>query len=193
MRKLVLALVGLSLFSAAPVAHAGSFEDEVLTELNYARANPRSYARELRRYDAAYERDRGWDDPEAVEDAVDFLMRQRPLAPLRRDRGLEAAAALHADAQGPRGGVGHGASGSLSRRLQSQGVYAGLAAEAISYGQPTPRDVVRQLIIDSGVPNRGHRRDIFNGAYEFAGVACGRHARYSAMCVINFTGVVMRR
>jgi len=194
MRTTALALLGLILMAAsAPPARADGFEEGVLAEINYARTHPASYARELRRHDAAYDRDAGYDDPDAVEDAVDFLMRQRPLPALRRDGQVAAAAAQHADAQGPRGSIGHGAAGSLGRRLQSQGIYAGLAAEAISYGQPTPRDVVRQLVIDSGVPNRGHRRDIFSTAYQSAGVACGRHARYGDMCVIDFTGAVMRR
>ena len=194
MRLAAVAFLGLSLLAAAPrAARADTFEDEVLAELNFARANPTKYARELQRHDAAYDRDDRYADPEAVEDAVDFLMRQPPLPPLRREAQVAAAAAAHADAQGPRGGLGHGAPGGLGRRLQSRGVWAGLAAESISYGQSTPRDVVRQLVVDSGVPNRAHRRDVFSPAYQVAGVGCGRHTAYGAMCVIDFAGALVRR
>jgi hypothetical protein len=77
MAALAFAFLGSCLLAAAAApARADAFEDEVLAEINFARANPDRYARELRRHDAAYERGGAYDDPEATEDAVDFLMRQ---------------------------------------------------------------------------------------------------------------------
>jgi uncharacterized protein YkwD len=180
-------------------AFAGPFEDEVLSELNRVRAHPQQFAAELRRAEIAQARfgdgagPLAQEEPDAVEDAIGFLMRQAPLPPLQRDRRLAAAARSHVATQGPRGDVGHGAPGALGRRLQREGVWAGLAAEEISYGQSTPRDVVRQLVIDSRVPSRGHRRDLFGHAYQAAGVACGEHARWGSMCVIDVAGAIMRR
>ena len=71
-------------------------------------------------------------------------------------------------------------------RLRRDGVRAELAAENIGYGPPTPSDVVRELIIDSGVPGRGHRRNTFHPAMAAAGVNCGPHREYTTMCVIDF-------
>jgi uncharacterized protein YkwD len=133
------------------------------------------------------------EDPAAVDDAIDYLMRERPLPPLARDGRLAAAAREHVARQGPTGDVGHGAPGSMGRRLQSEGVYAGLEAESISYAQRTPRNVVRQLIVDSGVPDRGHRKDLLGHGFQEAGVGCGRDARYGSMCVIDLAGAVVRR
>jgi hypothetical protein len=59
-------------------------------------------------------------------------------------------------------------------------------AENIAYGPPSARDVVRELIIDQGVASRGHRRNIFNATVDTAGVKCGAHKVYGAMCVIDF-------
>lgn len=203
MRPHVFAALGLlaaSLPLGAPTpVRAAGFEDAVLDEINYARANPRDYARELRRdlmRDAGYGDDSYSappEDPDAVADAIDFLARQRPLPPLAPDERLAAAARSHVARQGPRGDVGHGAPGALGRRLQAQGLWAGLEAESISYGQRTPTDVVRQLVVDSGVANRAHRKDLFGVAYQAAGVACGPHAEYGAMCVIDFAGAIVRR
>jgi hypothetical protein len=195
MRATALALlIGIGLPAAA---HANGFEDGVLTELNRLRANPAAYARDLQRSEI---RDEGYgrgganyDDPEAVDDAVDFLMRQAPLPPLSADRRVAAAAQAHVAEQGYRGDVGHGAPGSLGRRLQQEGVWAGLAAETISYGQGSPRAVIRQLVIDSGVPNRAHRKDLFDHNFQVAGVGCGEHAAYGVMCVIDFAGALVRR
>lgn len=172
------------------LAHAADLDDAVLDEINYARAHPADYARELRRApDWAFEQE----EPGAVEEAIDFLERQRPLPPLKADRRIGSAALEHVRLQGPRGEVGHGAAGSLGLRLRAAGVYAGLSAENISYGYDDARQVVRQLIIDSRVAGRGHRRNIFGASYTTAGVACGGHRQWGAMCVIDFAGAVMER
>lgn len=187
MRKL-LAPAALLLSLAAPcAAFADRFEDGVLAELNRARADPAAYAADLARSESAQE------DPADVDEAVAFLRRQSPLPPLRADRRIAGAALEHVEVQGPSGALGHGAAGSLGRRLQGQGVWAGLAAETISYGEGSPRQVIRQLVIDSGVPSRAHRQDLFSRSYQLAGVGCGPHAAYGVMCVIDFAGAVVQR
>jgi uncharacterized protein YkwD len=194
-------LVGpvLLLLAAPSPLHASTFEDAVLAELNRVRGQPQAYARELYREQVTpsrYDEQPGavdQDDPDAVEDAIDFLMHQSPLPPLAPDDRLAAAANAHAASQGPTGEVGHGAPGSLGTRIQRQGLYAGIEAESISYGQRTPRGVVRQLIIDSGVPNRAHRRDLLGRSFQAAGVGCGRHAEWGSMCVIDLAGAIVRR
>ncbi|MBQ1543197.1 CAP domain-containing protein [Caulobacter sp. CCUG 60055] len=180
----------LLLLAAAPAA-AGALEDDVFETLNFVRAHPGDYARELRR-------DAGGlpgQDAEAVEEAIAALSRQPPLPPLLRDDRLDAAAEGHAAQQSARGGVGHvGAGGeTLGQRLRRQGVWAGLTAEDISYGYDNPRAVVAQLVIDSGVQSRGHRKNILNPAYQRAGVGCGPHRTQGAMCVIDFAGVLVER
>lgn len=180
------ALSALACLMFSPSAFALSLDDAVLAELNYARAHPDAYARELRR-----DPDAGG-DPTAREEAIDFVERQPPLAPLESDRRIAAAAGEHSRAQAASGSVGHGAAGDLGRRLRENGVWAGLSAENISYGNDTAMGVVRQLIIDSGVPGRGHRHNIFSANYTLAGVACGPHPEYDVMCVIDFAGAMAR-
>ncbi len=172
------------------LAHAADLDADVLAELNYVRAHPAEYARELRR---APEWAFNQEEPGAVEEAIDFLERQQPLAPLKGDKRLGAAALEHVRVQGPRGDIGHGAAGSLGLRLRAAGVFAGMAAENISYGYDDARAVVRQLIIDSRVAGRGHRRNIFATSYTTAGVACGGHRQWGSMCVIDFAGALMER
>lgn len=178
----ILGAVLLALPAAA--AQAQTLEQAVLDEINHVRANPRAYALELAEGPAPGE------EPGALEDAVADLMRQRPLPPLADDARISAAALAHAAPQGRSGQLGHGAAGSLGERLRRQGVWAGLSAENISYGHRHPRDVVRQLVVDSGVPGAGHRRNILNPSYTAAGVACGDHRVHGAMCVIDFAGAL---
>lgn len=191
-------LFGLSLcalFALPAAVHADAFEDAVIAELNHVRTNPAAAARDLDRYAM----DTGISglsrasrvtiqDAYAVDEAIDFLSSQAPLPALRDDRRIASAADEHVRAQGATGAVGHDAPGRLGARLRGSGVFAGMTGEAISYGQQNPRDVVRQLLIDYGVPDRGHRSLIFSRGYSAAGVACGPHATYGRMCVIDFAG-----
>jgi hypothetical protein len=198
LRQRACAWIGLVVAAAACAAatplRAGEFEDAVLAEVNHVRADPQAYARELRREQAdqiSYDNDPdgiGLEDPDAVEDAIAFLNQEAPQLPLTRDDRLAATAAGYAATQGPTGEVGHGPHGSLARRLSDQHVSAEIAAESISYGQATPQEVVRQLIVDSGVPDRGHRLDLFKPAFQAVGVGCGAHAKWGSMCVLEYAG-----
>jgi hypothetical protein len=129
-------------------------------------------------------------DTAARDEAIEFLLRQAPLPPLTLDDNLSAAAWEHVADQGPAGKVGHdGPAGeAFDARIRRHGVAADLAAENIAYGPSQARDVVRELIIDSGVPSRGHRRNMFHDGLRSAGVACGPHRDYGAMCVMDFAG-----
>jgi len=193
-RGLAVVCAAVALLAPLPAQAADSFEEEVLAVINYARTKPQAFARHLREAETDGATWLG-DEPGALDEAAAFLMRQPPLPPLRWDERLGTAARGHADAQGGTGQEGHvGPRGeTFPQRLQRVGFYAGVTAEGISYGQMSPEDVVRQLIVDSGVRNRGHRRDIFSACYQAAGVGCGEHRRYGAMCVIQYAGAIVAR
>lgn len=76
----------------------------------------------------------------------------------------------------------------MRQRIESHGEWRAEIGENISYGFNDPRQVVIQLIVDDGVRNRGHRINIFNPAFHRVGVACGPHAGYGSMCVMDFAG-----
>jgi hypothetical protein len=187
-------LLGLAA-STAPASASADLNAAVLAEINLARAHPADYARTLGReqgdwrgdWGQGYARNRG----SARDEAVDFLSRQQPLPPLKASRGLAEAAAVLSGRQARSGDEGHDEG--LMQRIQAHGVWSGLVAETISYGQATPANVVAQLIIDDGVPGRGHRRTLFDPTLSHAGVSCGAHPNYGAMCVIDFAGAMVAR
>jgi uncharacterized protein YkwD len=183
------------LLSSFAGARERTLDDGVLYEINLARTQPRVYARALEDAASQSRASGAYDDPAAYSEAVRFLRRQPALPPLSSDSALEHAALSHADFQGRQGGFGHVGRGgeTLGERLHRHGAFAMLMAEDISYGYANPREVVLQLIVDSGVPGRGHRDNIFNPMFREAGVACAPHRVYGAMCVVDFTGTLMRR
>jgi len=179
--------------SAATTAMAGEADDAVLAEVNFARAHPQEYARRLllqpvSTWERGLEQGGSPSDPDAYAEAIEFLMRQTPLPPLQADDKLAAAALEHVAEQGPAGAIGHtGPAGErFDARLKRHGVEAETSGENIAYGPADAADVVRELIIDSGVPSRGHRRNIFYQAFAAAGVSCGPHRDYDTMCVMDF-------
>lgn len=157
----------------------------VLAEIDFARTKPGQFAQILRQ---------GPRTP-ATDEAIGFLEHQAPLPPLTENPALgRVAAALAAD-EGPRGLVGHtGSDGSsTSDRMHRAKVWASIMAEDISVGQTTAAGLVSQLVIDEGVPTRAHRADIFHPLLKSAGVACGPHALYREMCVIDLTSAIVAR
>lgn len=193
----MLALFPLALLLGAAPPGNPALERAVLAELNFARAQPREYAERLRDYRKRFRgkvvyypgNENGLLTQEgvpAVDEAIDFLLRQPPVLPLAPAPLLALAAADHVAEQGPRGATGHISQGGAKPRdrvtRRGGGIYV---AEIITYGPPSAVEVVRQLIIDDAVPGRGHRRIVFAAEMRFAGVGCGPHKAYRVMCVAD--------
>ena len=130
----------------------------------------------------------------ALDEAIVDVERRQPLNPLVPNGRLRASAARLAQEEGPTGVVGHVGPDGLTpgQRMRDAGVWAGITEENISFGQATAAAVVRQLIIDDGVPDRGHRSSIFEPGLTVAGVSCGPHVRYGWMCVIDVAGALVQ-
>lgn len=174
---IILALVGF-----AHVSLAGSTALDVLEEMNLARTNPQRYAQIIAAQEGV---NRLPVNKRAIDETVAFLQKARPLPRLSFSNGLTLAARQHVVVQGSRGGTGHGG---FNHRITKFGRFSGRAGENISYGHSNARSIVVQLIIDHGVPGKAHRKNIFSERFNVAGIACGGHARYGAMCVIDFAG-----
>lgn len=194
----LLFLAALLPASAAPAART-TLEDDLLRQINFARAHPGIIADRLVTY-------RGYFDGlevhfpgnpvtlisregvAPVDEAIAELRAQAPLPPLTASDLLSLAAGDHAAEQGLRGVIGHDSADGSSpgQRVKRRGgdIYV---AETISYGSDTASDVIRQLIVDDGVKSRGHRRILFSIEYHYAGAGCGPHTRYGTMCVVDFS------
>lgn len=197
--KLAAALILSSRVVAAQMP--SEMDRELLTETNLARTNPAAYAAHLEAMLPLFDGDvirrpgsnvglRTNEGPAAVREAIRFLRQQQPLPPMTWADGIWRAARDHVLDQGPSGATGHdGRDGSnMDQRIRRYGTWLSTAAENIDYGSESARDVLISLIVDDGVPSRGHRTTIFNGALRVMGGACGPHSRYRQMCVIDYAG-----
>jgi uncharacterized protein YkwD len=128
--------------------------------------------------------------PSAWNEAIEFLKSQRPLHPLDWSDALEAAAIDHAYDSGPKGRTGHvGSDGSSSAdRVIRHGQWQSVMGENISYGRPIATNIVMQLIVDDGVPSRGHRHNIFKPDFNVVGVGAAPHTVYGCVCVLDYAG-----
>jgi uncharacterized protein YkwD len=180
---------------------ASRLDLEVVRELNRVRADPKGYAAFLRELRALFRDNRivepgriairTEEGPAAVDEAVAYLEQAAPLPSLRLSRGLSRTASDHVLSQGPAGGTGHAPD--LSERLLRYGVYRRCAAENIGYGSEDARRIVIGFLVDDGVPGRGHRGNIMDACFRVVGVACGPHAVYDMMCVLDFAGVFVEK
>jgi uncharacterized protein YkwD len=184
---------------ANTAAGAGLSAEQMLAETNLARTEPARYADHLRKMRSNFTgniyRDPGTavmlvttEGIAALDEAISYLSKQAPLPPLTWSDGLAKAAADLVRDQGQSGKIGHdgGRSGGMQKRIERHGTWTGRIAENIGYGPSTARLMVIELIVDDGVPDRGHRKNIFTRDFAVAGAACGPHRLYRSMCVMEF-------
>jgi len=175
-------------------------ERAVIDEMNLARRDPAAYATFVEQFRAQHlegtifnvdgVRLRTEEGLPAVDEAIAFLKKARRVGVLRPVEGLSKAADDHAKDLGPKGMVGHtGSDGSTTaQRVSRRGRWLKTVGENISFGCRDARRIVVQLIIDDGVPDRGHRENMYNGDFGVVGVAIAPHTTYGTCCVIDYAG-----
>lgn len=179
--------------------YLNDLEKNVLLEMNKVRSNPQKYAElyltELRSYYKGKEliypdhfHKLTEEGVKAVDVCYNYLINKKPVDILMPSERLCKAARDHAIDQGKTGAVGHtGSDGSNpSDRINKYGKYMIVAAENISYGHNIARRIVLTLLVDDGVPSRGHRDNIMRNEFKYAGIAFGSHPEYRYICVIDF-------
>lgn len=194
---------------SAPVAAAqrdySRIESEVLSALNLARANPSAMASQLQQLEAYFTGARfkrpSWpitiqtvEGAPAVREAVSAVRAQRPVPSLTLNSALTKAARDHVTDRARTGNTGHtGSDGSnTATRVARYGTWQTSLSENIDYAPMVHgRDVIESLLIDDGVRDRGHRRNIYEASARLVGIACGPHPKFTATCVIVQAGGMM--
>jgi uncharacterized protein YkwD len=177
-------------------------EQDVLNEINQARAHPDVYAKYLEALKPLFKdkeyrpagrqaivTEEGWT---AVEDAIKYLRAAKPQPPLGISSGLCLAAVSHVKDQSSSGKVGHESqSGVITDRVKTFGTWQGKIAENLSYGNESARDRVLDWLMDDGTPNRGHRNALLSDNFTVVGISCGSHPEFGSMCALPLAGGFM--
>ena len=191
----------LEIYTAKDVWFLDKLEQEVIHELNKVRNDPKRFAEEYMEELRAFFDGKIYTYPgrtpikssEGViplNECIQILKKTDRMPVLNPSEGLTKASFSLADDQQKHGGIGHiSRNGSTPlNRIKRYGEWDICSAEDITYGSFEARQIVIALLIDDGVPDRGHRKNILNPCFHFAGVAFGGHPTYQSMCVIDYAG-----
>ena len=174
-------------------------EQDLLNEINQARANPQLYAGYLEKLKPRFkgkqyttetldvETQEGWN---AVEDAISFLRAAKPVGPLSASEGLYFAASSHVKEQSASGATGHASADKMmiEERVKPFGSWQGDIGENLTYGNESARERLLTWLIDDGFANRNHRKRVMGSNYKVAGISCGPHPEYGSMCALALAG-----
>jgi uncharacterized protein YkwD len=198
----ILFLMSLSfpILALGEATYLSALEKTVVNEMNLARTSPKAYLSLLDQFKKYYDGKLlklpgetpilTKEGKRAVTEAIRSLRSQKPVPHLIPSKGLSLGAKDHLRDLRTSGAFQHkGSDGSQAwDRVNRYGTWQKIIGENISLGHTKARHIVMTFIIDDGIPNRGHRKNIFNPDFRLVGVACGDHPAYGTICVITFAG-----
>lgn len=190
-----------SIYTAREVWYLDKQEQEIIHELNKVRSNPKQFVEEYLEELQAYFDGKIFTYPgrtpivtkegvSPLKECIEILKKTEGMSMLKPSDGLSKASALLTTDQQKKGGIGHISSNGSTpvNRVKKYGEWNICLAENIAYGSFDPRQIVISLLIDDGVPDRGHRKNILDPCFQFVGVSFGNHPTYQSMCVMDFAG-----
>jgi hypothetical protein len=193
-------VAGSSVQPSTPTVSLSSAENDILAEINMARTQPQQYAAYLLEFKKYYQGKRlmlpgkrpliTFDGEGAVDEAIEYLRTAKPAPALEAAEPATSAAKDHAVDLITNGIMGHtGSDGTKPNdRVDRYGKWLGGIGEAIVYKVDTARNNVIGLVIDDGNAGRGHRNDLFNPDYHFAGLCLSEQGANGQVCVIVYVG-----
>ena len=121
-----------------------------------------------------------------VKSLINTLNQQNPLPAIQADQLLYQLAYSHANVSGKRGTTGH--DGFDSRFKKANKSFWNFA-ENCYYGHNNAMEITLELLIDNGVTDLGHRKNMLNRDLGFIGVSIQPHRSiYAYNCVMEFGG-----
>jgi hypothetical protein len=158
-------------------------EKDVIFYLNMVRLNPSLFAET---YLQKYLDEHKMNNSPIARELKGELKRTNPMDMLHWIPQLQEAAVNYADTSGMKGLIGHI---DFRKRMRPFIKRYSTTGENCSYGTTGALEIVIDLLLDEGIVDRGHRRNILNSEYKFVGVAIRDHnSRYKRVCVMDFLG-----
>jgi uncharacterized protein YkwD len=183
------------------VSYLSPFEKEVLLELNKVRSDPKGFAQLyiaplISNYDGNLDTRNHIETREgasALKECIAVLNKTKKLELLMPDKELSAVAFRHTSKQSKTRQTGHTSPNGETFEQRMRKISFSKTGECISYGEDQARGIVISLLVDDGVPSRGHRKIILDPGYSSVGIAAGAHEVYANMCTLDFGGGTRRK
>ena len=171
------------LHTADGIAYLNEEEQKVILFMNMARYDGALFAETFLE---AYVKDMRLENTSYLRSLQRDLKKTAELPLLYSEEDLTAIAQGHALKSGRTGHVGHR---DINRRFEPvKGNPYFTWGENCSYGYHTAIDIVITLLIDEGIKDVGHRKNILNPEFNSVGVAIRPHKGYDVNCVMDFGG-----
>jgi len=162
--------------TAKNISQLNEAEKEAILYLNLARLYPKKFNQiEVINYFGPSQFGNYLKNSKYRTSLIKHLNRIKPMEALSPRDALNLSAKCFAKEMGVSGYVGH------TRKKCKKSNYA----ECCSYGMPSGKDVILQLLIDHDVPSLGHRIACLNPNYERVGVGNHSHKTHQYCCVIE--------
>lgn len=162
--------------NASANANMSLDEETMIKEINLMRSNPRAYVKHVRQYIEDFKR-AGWDqvtvrdEEQSANELIRELQRRLPLSILKPHPELYQVAKMHGDDLRRIGQVQHrGSDGSQPYERITKNTNLSDGNENLVGGADNVRESVIMLLVDSGIPNRGHRKTLLDPKWNY--VAC---------------------
>ena len=123
---------------------------------------------------------------EAVRELYLELQEAESMPLFYPSKGMSKASADHARYMRRTATASHEGGGGLTARVSKHGQWVSGLAENLAWATTNAHETIVNLMIDDGVRNRGHRKNILNPAYTKVGVANDEHPRFATSWVINY-------
>lgn len=156
-------------------------EKKVVLFMNMARDNGPLFAETFLQ---SYIQENNLEKSKEVKSLFRDLKKTKGIQPFQIEADLTSVAQGHANKTGKSGRVGHQ---DFNKRFEPlMGNPYNHVGENCSYGYEQAIDIVLSLLIDEGVSDVGHRKNMLNEEFNSVGVAIRPHKSYRVNCVIDF-------
>jgi len=165
------------------------FNQELVSEINSLRTNPKKYARTVAKYisyfkgkilrlpgsNAGIKTEEG---PDAYREAADFLSKQPRIEALQPSKGLcriaedFISAVQKSDPNDDLGNI------DMEEIINKYGSFGGSFSRAMDFGGETPEQALVNLIVSDGDTSRSQRESLLSTEIKRIGVANGDHDTY---------------
>lgn len=175
--------------SAKNISYMTDDEKQVIFYINLCRMQPRLFSKTFLKQYLTENPDK--ETNSYVVSLLKDLKGSKPRHPLQPDADLYKSAEKWATETGKSGATGHG---DFNKRFKSFLKKNNVAVgENCDYGNSDPLAIVLDLLIDEGIEDVGHRRNMLAATFNTIGVSIKPHKGYDWDCVMDFEGPYLNK